>query len=370
MLQRPPLQTFPPDNAGAKRARFIFFGLLSLLFILAVAVYWVIFHPKSPGAAQTGLLSSRASAPTPLPKIASRLNGSLVDPKDANLTPLAVMIENHPDARPQSGLAQADYVVEAIAEGGITRFMAVYGNPNQPVTVGPIRSARTYFVDFAKELNAFYAHVGGSTTGLSEIQKVNLSDLDQFQVGAPTYNRKPKAGVALEHTMFSTTAKLWQYATETKHWSTTANYTAWQFKDDAPVAERPASQIVSVSVSSPAFAVKWTYDPTDNSYSRSMAGTPHKDAETNQVIRAKAIILQTVDRQQIVDQATKELWQYSLTGSGKAKIIQDGQVIDATWRKSGNERTRFYTAEGTEITFVRGHLWHQLIHPDTTLTFN
>ena len=137
-----------------------------------------------------------------VPKETSVLNGAEVEKTDAERRPIAVMVENHPDSRPQSGLSDASLVYEAITEGGITRFMAVYG-PNVPKKVGPVRSARTYYIDWLQEYSALYAHVGGNLDALKKIKSLNIYDLDQFGIGDKAYWRLPQAGKAIEQTMYT-----------------------------------------------------------------------------------------------------------------------------------------------------------------------
>jgi hypothetical protein len=166
--------------------------------------------------------------------------------------PLGVMIENSKDARPQSGISSADVVYEAVAEGGITRFMAVfYCGRNfelNDIQVGPVRSARTYFLDWLSEYDALYAHVGGANTpgpanALGQIIDYKIKDLNQFSIGFPTfwrdYQRLGRA-VATEHTMYSTTKKLWDVG-DKKGWGVAdaagvrwdKGFIPWKFKDDA-----------------------------------------------------------------------------------------------------------------------------------------
>lgn len=141
--------------------------------------------------------------------------------------PLGVMIENHKEARPQSGLSSADVVYEAVAEGGITRFLAVFYCKDAPY-VGPVRSARIYFIELLEGYgnNPLYAHVGGANTpgdanALGEVDSLKWSlynDLNQFAVPFPYYWRDYERlpGVVTEHTVYSATAKLWQYAKDNR----------------------------------------------------------------------------------------------------------------------------------------------------------
>jgi hypothetical protein len=310
-------------------------------------------------------VTPQPTAPATLPSL---LDGSMVPAGQENIHPLAVMIENHPDARPQSGLSQASLVYEAIAEGGITRFMAVFRDPQVPVKVGPIRSARTYFLHYANEIDAFYAHVGGNMDALDEIPQDKTLNLDQFAIGSPVYHREFTRPVALEHTMYSSTDKLWDYATNTQHYSRTTTLQPWLFQDDADVSKRPAAQVANISVSDGNYAVRWDYDPATNSYARTMAGIPHTDSNTNKQITAKNIVIETVDRQPVVTRINEHGWNYTTLGTGKALVIQNGVKINGTWKHDLGNRTRYYDAAGKEISFVRGSTWVEIAHSDSAIS--
>ncbi|CAN5170399.1 DUF3048 domain-containing protein [soil metagenome] len=311
------------------------------------------------------------ASPTPSPTptlLPSKLNGALVAEGSEALRPLAVMIENHVDARPQSGLSRASVVYEATAEGGITRFMALFNDPRTSVRVGPVRSARPYFVDFATEYKAFYAHVGGNATALDQIKATGVYDLDQFGLGEPTYKRDFSRNVATEHTMYSGTDKLWNAATTIKKWGTNAEYESWKFTDDGDAKLRPATQSITVNFSTPSFLVDWQYNPTTNVYVRSMGGKPHIDAIDGQGISAKVVVLQSVTRSAHTTRINEHGWLMKLTGTGSAQIFQNGTVTQATWKKTGSERTRYYNSANEEIAFVRGLIWVAMVHSDVPVT--
>ncbi len=320
----------------------------------------------------TAVVSPVASAsPTATPTLVTRkLDGVLVPEGEESIRPLGVMIENHPDARPQSGLSSANWVYEAIAEGGITRFLALFANPDTLSTrVGPIRSVRTYYLDYAREYNAFLSHVGGNIDALDSIQaNGGITNLDQFAIGEPTYKRDFSRSVALEHTMYSTTTDLWKYIVDNKY-DKAATFDPLVFADDAAQATRPASEKIAINFSSPAFAVRWDYDPTTNTYARTMAGTAHKDAVGDKQITAKNIVLQTVDRKATVTRINEDGWIYTLTGSGKVVVIENGVATVGTWERTGNGRTRYYKADGTEMTLTRGTTWVEVVHADTSTSY-
>lgn len=289
-------------------------------------------------------------------------------PEDvANRHTLGVMIENHPDSRPQSGLADAGVVYEAQAEGGITRFLALFG-PKLPEKAGPVRSARTYYLDWCLEYDCFYAHVGGNIDALDLIPKIGIKDLDQFAIGTRAYAREPKKGVAIEHTMFATVAKLYDMAKQ-KGWDQTGGQAAVSFKEDSAAKTRPAAQTIDIEISSKQFNTSWAYDPTTNTYIRSMGGTLHKDGRTGEQIKSKVVVVQEVASRPIVTRINEQGLVMTTVGEGKAKIYQDGVAVEGTWKKTSQKsRTVFYDATGTEVKFNAGQRWITVVDPGSKVT--
>jgi hypothetical protein len=289
-------------------------------------------------------------------------------PEDvANRHTLGVMIENHPDSRPQAGLSEAGVVYEAQAEGGITRFLALFG-PKSPAKAGPVRSARTYYLDWCLEYDCFYSHVGGNIDALDLIPKIKIKDLDQFSLGTKAYAREPKKGIAIEHTMYAYPAKLYAIATE-KGWSQTGGQASVNFKEDGATTGRPAAQQINIAISSAQFNTSWAYDPTTNTYARSMGGAIHKDANTGEQIKSKVLIVQEVAAKPILTRINEQGLAMITVGTGKAKIMQDGIVTEGTWKKSSqSSRTIFMDAAGQEVKFNAGQRWITVVDPGSAVT--
>ncbi|MCL5676252.1 MAG: DUF3048 domain-containing protein [Patescibacteria group bacterium] len=303
--------------------------------------------------------------------------------------PLGVMIENHQDARPQSGLSYSDIVYEAVAEGGITRFLSVFycGASATDVQVGPVRSARTYFVDFISEYGnkPLYTHVGGANTPgpanalgqLDDYGWSGVNDMNQFSVGFPTFWRDyERLGheVATEHTMYSTTEKLWNYAAKDRHltnvddkgvsWDT--GFTPYTFKNDAALAGRPATASVSFSFwpGYGAYEVKWVYDKAGNSYKRFNGGQPHIDRDNNQQLTTKNIaVLFMAEKNANDGYPDNAHLLYGDKGTGNAKVFMDGTEIDAKWsKKTRTDHIVLTNADtGKEISFDRGRIWFEIL---------
>jgi len=300
--------------------------------------------------------------------------------------PLAVMIENTPDSRPQSGLANSDIVFEAVAEGGITRFMAMFycGAQANDIVMAPIRSARTYYVDWASGFNLpLYVHVGGANDpgpadALGQIRDYGWdgrNDLNQFSIGYPTfvrdYNRLPGRDIATEHTMVASSEKLWAVGVKrkwtnmspemrigrtvvpAKDWKT--GYTGWSFEDGAAVGTVAKISYDFWSGYSD-YAVEWNYDRSSNSYKRSQGGEIHLDLNNDVGVTAKNVIaLSTTEKGPIDD---KKHMLYTTTGTGDIVLFKNGEAIKGTWSKKTREaELQFLDNKGQPLKLNRGLTW-------------
>jgi len=306
--------------------------------------------------------------------------------------PLGIMVENHKEAHPQSGLSQADVVYEAVAEGGITRFLSVF-YCNSAQEVGPIRSARTYFLDFISEYGAspLYVHVGGANQdgpadALSQIENygwVGVNDMNQFSIGFPTFWRDyDRLGhpAATEHTMYSTTEKLLQFAaTSRKLKAEDAQGTPWtkgfvpySFKEDTATAQRPPTQTIHLEfwTTDPAYAADWIYEPIANIYKRNNGGVAHIDLNNKKQLTAKNIaVLYMLQTHANDGYENNQHLLYKTKGVGRANIFMDGKQVVGTWRKDGRTaRTLLFDNTGSPIKFDRGTIWFEILPTDGILT--
>lgn len=304
--------------------------------------------------------------------------------------PLGIMIENHQEARPQSGLTSADIIYEAVAEGGITRFLAIFYCKDASY-VGPVRSARVYFIDLLSEYGDYplYAHVGGANTegpanALGKIVKLkwNLyNDLNQFAVPFPYYWRDYERlpGRVTEHTVYSTTQKLWQFAKEKRNLSAVdeagerwdENFTQWEFKKDQPLKEPAVTKIAFDFWSDKAdYAVVWEYNPINNSFKRFNGGEPHQDRNSETQIEARNVVVLMVQESSANDGYPGGHLLYDLTGEGEAIIFQDGAAVEAKWEKEdAAQQMRFYDRSGQEVAFNRGQMFIEIVPEGNTINY-
>ena len=295
--------------------------------------------------------------------------------------PLAVMIENHADARPMMGVTRADIVYEAVAEGGITRFLSIFLCQDSG-DIAPIRSARTYFLDWVSEYDAAYAHVGGANTpgpadALGQIRDYGIRDMDQFGLGFPTYWRGTDK--LAPHNVHSTTKKLWE-AADKRGWGAEDDkgvrwdktFTVWKFKDEAPLEKRGDQKPIVVPFwsESPDYTVTWQYDKQANVYKRFHGQAAQIDPVTNEPLAPKNVVVQFQVESQANDGYPDGHLLYKTTGFGNALIFMDGQVIKGTWnKKDRTSRTVYKDAQGKEISFNRGLIWIETVPVANTVTY-
>ena len=268
--------------------------------------------------------------------------------------PIAAMINNHIEARPTSNLTQADLVYEALVEGGITRLLAIYWS-KEPNKIGPIRSARQYYLEWLSPFDALYIYDGFAT---SSDPKVNAGgNISSYGIKS-IYTRgawRVSDRVA-PHNEYSSTVKTWEYA-KTQNWDQFPEVDSWKFKSDASNDERGEKFKAKVSISnSDQYNSVWEYNRATNMYLRSIGGIKDIDLETNQQISAKNVIIQEVKVEGPVDQYSRLI--ITTTGSGNVAILQDGKIVYGTWKKADRlTRTKFYDNSGNEIVFNRGLTW-------------
>lgn len=317
--------------------------------LTAGLVVLALFYQKPAPAPPPPAAPVPSVAPAPPPVYYSLLTGEKVQDKAALTAPVtAIMIENSPSARPQSGLKDAGIVYEAIAEGGITRFMALY-QETKPQLIGPVRSLRMYYVDWLAPYNASIAHVGGSFNALKEIRSTNYRDLDQF-FNARTYWRTTDR--AAPHNVYTSFKNL--DALNSAKGYTQSVFTGFK-RVDGKASDQGGAGTVHVNFSSATYNTTYTYDKATNRYLRFLGGVPHLDREAGQINPAVVVALR-VNMRRVMEDGYRE--QIDTTGSGAAIIFQNGTAQEVTWHKATRTAPITLTDQnGEEVPLVRGQTW-------------
>lgn len=388
-----------------KKQNFIITGVIGFALYLtatglAFALFSFVIKTGIPGVTSPSSKDQEHFNVDPsLPKTeACPLNGMMYTKPEkerwGKVRPLAVMLENHSEARPQSGISTADIVYEAVAEGGITRFMGIFycGIAAKPATLAPVRSARTYFLPWVLEYDALYNHVGGAgrcndptvderAKALCQIEQWKIKDMDQFGISFPTcyrnYDRLDHP-VATEHTMVCFTDKLYKVAAQrgwtnvdTSGASWDKNFVPWQYKDDEEDSKRGASFSASFSAwkgYEREYGVRWEYDRATNMYKRFNGGSAHLDLETGGQLMAKVVVILFAKEIGSVDSHAHLL--YNNVGTGDGLLLQDGKVMKVTWKKPvRTDRTKFYDQGGKEVQLNRGTMWIEMLPIGTPVTY-
>jgi hypothetical protein len=346
-----------------RRKSFVLF-LAALLFVGGVGVALVLMlHSYSvPVNITITINKKKVVAPA---SIYSPLTGMIVaDDATAKRPVTAIMIENSPDARPQSGLKQAGVVFETIAEGGITRFVALYQEA-QPGLIGPVRSVRPYYVEWAAGFDPSMAHVGGSAKALTMIRSGNYGvDIDQFFNGGSYWRATDRYA---PHNVYTNFTKLNALNITKNH--TTSAFTSFIRKDDPTVKTKPVTNASSIDipVSSGYYTVHYDYDVTSNSYLRSEGGAPHMDREEGR-IQPKVVIALKVPIVNGFEDGYRE--QINTIGSGKAEIFQDGSVQEVSWSKADAKSQLIFTgADGKLVSLNRGQTWITALDPSKVVSW-
>ena len=319
----------------------------AILIAIGGAVAFVLTY-RAP-VADTAYHAPAKKAPKTAEKYYSHLNGIEVASRaDLSKPVTAIMIENSPDARPHSGLKQAEVVYEAIAEGGITRFLTLF-QQHKPQLIGPVRSLRMYYVDWLAPYQASVAHVGGSHASLQEIRNGKYRDIDQFFNGSSYWranDRRPP------HNVYTSFEKL--DALNAGKGYKSSQFTSFA-RADGKASDKPNAVNIDINFSSSWYNTHYDYDKASNTYLRSIGGQASNDREEGRLAPSVVIALH-VNETTVMEDG----WRQSIvtTGTGTATVFQNGTAAEYTWRK--NDRfspLELIDAAGKPVALNRGQTW-------------
>jgi len=289
--------------------------------------------------------------------------------------PIAIMVENTPDARPQSGLIYADIVFEVVDEYGITRYVVVYSSSEAEI-VGPVRSSRIYYAEIARSLDPLYAFWGTYPECYDVIRGLDIEVLDgnseeiaYADSGWRDYSRI-EPGQDTAHTAFMSTVLLKEDALDFDY-SLEGGQSPLRFKEDAADLERGDISDISINFSSETYRADFEYSSENNNYLKYVGGSPHTDYETGSQIEVNNIIVMITDIEGPIDQYGHMIVRTTGTiDDGKAFFFMDGNIIEGTWeRSSAFDPFTYRDDNGDIILFNRGSTWVALIQDTEMLTY-
>ena len=333
------------------KKQWIIVGIVAVVLIGGVTTY-ALTRESPPPKKPVHHIVATVRKPTPAPTtVASTLTGLPVSPSINKLPVTAVMIENSTFARPQSGLAEAGVVFEAIAEGGITRFVALYQD-TAPSYIGPVRSIRPYYLSWLDGFDAIVTHVGGSPEAIQDLSNWNIRDMNQFYYSS--YFTRIASRVA-PHNAYTSMSQL--NALENRLGYTASTYTGFSRKAPSP-SKSPTATTINFNISYGAYNVQYKYNQADNNYERFEGGAPHMDINGSgaQTQDAPKVVIAMIMPNHLESDGLHNV--YGTVGSGTAYIFQDGTATVGTWKKTANNaQISFVDSNGKPIALDAGQTW-------------
>jgi hypothetical protein len=274
------------------------------------------------------------------------------------------MIDNIKEARPQFGLADADVVYEAPAEGGIPRLMPIFLRAGTDVSsIGPVRSARHYFVYLANEYRAPIVHIGASPQGFDALSATGLADVDEQRGDAGFVRDRSRQA---PHNAFVSTTSIRDVLRQ-RGGPIKATLGPLQFGDFQPGTE-PATTVKIPYPGGERYKLEYDYDAENQLYDRVMDGQPHNDGATGQQYTARSIVIEYADVEPIPHDDAGRL-DITLIGSGKGILVADGTQVPLQWsRASVRDATQFKRTDGAPFELPSGQVWIQIVPLETQLS--
>lgn len=324
------------------------FAVTALIILLLSTTLVLVMVGQPKDSAKTANLNTN-SAPQPITGVAP-LTGQPVQSEIVNRRPWAVVVENLASIRPQAGLSYADVVFEAPAEGGVTRFLAIFQS-RMPATVGPIRSAREYFNGWARGFKALYSHSGGSPEALAQLNKGYgaLQNIDEF-ANAAAYERI--TGKA-PHNLFTTNERFLNYV-QSRAWSTETQVTALSY--GALPGDTPAVEITIPYVPTD-YSVRYIYVSSEQGYQRTLNTGIQTDKVTGAPITVQNAVVMFTDVSEIPGDEAGRLT-VRTTGTGDIYLFRNGKKFDGRWmRKTQDDNLTFIDTTGAPLLLSPGNTW-------------
>ena len=338
--------------------------VLAILVVIAggILIYKIISNKKAVPAMED--VNSSESEDSGAMVVQQQKNINIFNGNDR---PIAVMIDNHSGAWPQANLNKAYMVYEIVVEGGETRLMALFKGQNLE-KIGPVRSSRHYFLDYALENDAIYVHHGWSPQAQSDISSLGVNNINGIQESSSSFWRvKDKSA---PHNLFTSTENIFKIA-ERKGYSKTSNKKSILNYVSNEV-EMPSTAVNATSITIPHSnlqTVKYEYDEQTKTYKRYARNKLQTDYITGEPVTTKNIIITMCENYTLEDSENKGRQGLKNIGTFKGYYITDGKAIEIQCIKNArNEQTVYKDLNGKEIEVNDGNTFVNICPPDAKLT--
>jgi hypothetical protein len=290
----------------------------------------------------------------------SKIN--IVD-ENSNERPIAVMIDNNIGNIKHAGLQDSYVNYEIIVEGGLTRIMAIYKDKEISL-IGPVRSSRHYFLDYALEHDAIYTHYGWSPYAEKDIKNLNVQNINGMTDAEPFAR---DTNLPSPHNVFTSIPKIRSYSEKKNYSETSSSWKVFEysteeveFKEEEALSANKVSMYYSYSENR-----SYTYDYENKYYLRFNNGQMHLDRESNQQLHYKNIIIMKVENKTLDSEGRQDL---ETTGAGTGYYITNGFAKEIKWYKSSRiSKTNYTYIDGTEVVLNDGNTFIQIVPISSTI---
>ena len=284
---------------------------------------------------------------------------------NSNKRPIAVMIDNNVGNNAHVGLQDAYLTYEIIVEGGLTRIMAIFKDVDISV-IGPVRSSRHYFLDYALESDAIYAHYGWSTFAQNDIRSLGVNNINGLYDNGYYRNN----GIAAPHNVFTSIEDLYTVASSKGYSKTSDNYSLLNYTTD-DIDFNDTIDLLTANTISMTYSYSqvrsYTYDATNRYYLRYMNNSPHTDRDSGEVYHYKNIIIMKVNNSTLDSYGRQDL---DTVGNGEGYYITNGYAIPITWSKDSRSGKTHYYYGGNELVVSDGNTMIQVVPVNSSITFS
>ena len=292
--------------------------------------------------------------------VLSHLTGLPILEEMSNRRPFIIVFNNEPRALPQSGISTADIVYEVLAEGNITRLIAVFHNLDETLEkLGPMRSTRHYFATIALEHDGIFVHHGGSVLGYTQITNLRMNAIDGMRYDGSTFWRdaERRRSRGLEHSSYTSFENL-RARSETLNFREYLDYLPIRFnffEELSPISENYAD-IANVRLTNNNIT-RFEFNPDTKLYYKSIFGNPHMDAENDRQVAVRNVIVQITDIT-LIPGDTEGRRNVRLTGTGEGYLVSMGTYMPITWERVNEQSpTLFFNEAGELLTLNAGQTW-------------